>query len=90
MDRSNPDFGQIWRDRYERSCRDFQAGGSVHVLRASLFALDYIGARLEDEVRYQEGLRGDTFRSIGEAARKVVVDVAGRGGFTSGLPEGWR
>ena len=90
MDRSDPDHAQRWRDRYERSCRDFQAGGSIAVLRASLFGLGYIGARLDDELRYQEDQRVDAFRSIGNAARRVVADVAARGGFTSGLPEGWR
>jgi len=88
IDRSNPDYAEIWRDKYDRACRDYQAGGSVHVLRASLFGLGYAGNALDTEVLYQEGLR-DTFKPIAAAARKVVADAAGRGGFTSGLPEGW-
>ena len=80
MDRSDPDYAQRWRDRYERSCRDFQAGGSIAVLRASLFGLGYIGARLDDEVRYQDSLR---------VVHTEIAAPSGRGGFTSGLPEGW-
>ncbi len=90
IDRSDPDYAQRWRDRYERACRDYQAGGSLAVLSASLFGLGYHGMRLVDEVNHQESLKADTFRSIGEAARKVVANAAARGGFTSGLPEGWR
>ncbi len=90
MDRSNPDHAQIWRDKYERACRDYQVDGSEPVLRAFLRILGYAGARLEAEVSHQKELRAESFRPIGEAARRVVADTAGRGGFTSGLPEGWR
>ena len=90
MDRSDPDHAQRWLDRYDRSCRDYQAGGSEAILSASLYGLGYVGARLSDEVAYQRMLRGDHFQRIGDVARRVVNDVAARGGFTSGLPESWR
>lgn len=55
----NPDASEIFRWRYERSVRDFTAGGSTDVLRASLYAINYRGRRLEDEVNYQIGIRHD-------------------------------
>ena len=56
---NNPDQAQIFRWRYERSVSDFVAGGSIDVLRASLYAVGYRGIRLEDEVNYQIGIRHD-------------------------------
>ena len=55
---SNPDAAEIFRWKYERSVADFAAGGSEAVLKASLHALGYRGARLENEMSYQLGLRG--------------------------------
>jgi len=70
---SNPDAAERFKWRYERSCADFIAGGSEAVFRASLFALGYRGARLEDEVQYQICcLQG----SVGKVEQ----------GFVSGLP----
>lgn len=89
MDRSNPDHSQIWRDRYDRACADYQADGRAGVLRASLHGLGYIGTRLNDEVTYQEGLRASA-GAVQQVARQAVADPAGRGGFVSGLPAGWR
>jgi len=91
MDRSNPDFAQIWRDKYDRAVRDYQAGGSEVVLRASLRVLGYAGVRLEAEVTYQADQRvmAKPFKSLADVTRQVVTDLAGRGGFTSGLQEDW-
>ena len=77
-DRSNPDQATIWQDRYDRSRRDYFAGGSEAVLKASLYGLGYIGVRLNDEVAYLRSLR---------ESNKTVEDPAGIGGFVSGLPD---
>lgn len=58
MGNSNPDAKEIFQWRYERACRDFTTGGSLAVLKASLKCAGYWGTRLEDEARYQVGLRG--------------------------------
>ena len=53
----DPDAAERFKWRYERSCEDFKNGGSEDVFRASLHGLGYVGACLEDEVRYQLCLR---------------------------------
>ena len=53
----DPDADERFKWRYERACEDFKNGGSEDVFRASLFAIGYRGARLQDEVRYQLCLR---------------------------------
>lgn len=50
---SNPDAAEIFKWRYAHAVRDFAAGGSEAVFRASLFALGYRGTRLNDEVTFQ-------------------------------------
>jgi hypothetical protein len=69
---SDPDAAERFRWRYERACREYAAGGSEAVLKASLKCAGYYGMRLAEEVRYQVGLKG-------EVARKTI-------GLVSGLP----
>ena len=49
---SNPDAAEQFRWRYDRAVRDYQAGGSEAVFKASLYALKYRGLELENEMNY--------------------------------------
>ena len=87
IDHRNPDAAEIFRDRYAKITDQFQHGIATEpVLRATLHGLGYIGIRLEAEIAYQQLLRDDTFKPLSDAVREVVAELAGRGGFTSGLP----
>ena len=70
---SNPDAAEVHRWRYERACREYAAGGSEAVLKASLKCAGYYGTRLAEELRYQVGLRDSVVRHVPK-------------GFVSGLP----
>ena len=73
---SNPDAAEIFNWRYARAVRDFAAGGSEAVFKASLFALGYRGARLDDEVTFQ----------YTSGVRKVKVVDSYKGGLPA---RGW-
>jgi hypothetical protein len=68
----DPDAAERFRWGYERACREYAAGGSEAVLKASLKCAGYYGTQMAEELRYQVGLRGNV-------AKNAV-------GFISGLP----
>jgi hypothetical protein len=53
----DPDAAERFRWRYDRAYREYAAGGSEAILKASLKCAGYYGPRLAEEVRYQIGLK---------------------------------
>lgn len=68
----DPDAAERFRWRYERACREYAAGGSEAILKASLKCAGYYGTRLAEEVRYQIGLKSVMIKRVPK--------------FVSGLP----
>ena len=53
----NPDASEIHRWKYELACEQFKDGIiSEAVFSGLLYCLGYRGARLRDEVKYQDGV----------------------------------